>query len=269
MLKRVDMGVLEAQARVAAETPGLDLREALNFVWRRWKFIAVIAMLFLLIGALYVARQTPLYTATTQLLLDRSREKAAGQDAVLSDVALDATAVESQLAIIRSSTLLIRVVEKERLVNDPEFGFVPSGSGSGLLAAISSFFGRSARLAVLPSTGSDLSRSGLDSASPETIATANNLQGAVNASQAGQAYVLNVSFTSADPNKAARLANAVADAYVVDKLDARFEAAKRASSWLADRLVDLRKQLRASEEAVAQFRVDNDLVQAGVGATLN
>ena len=269
MLKRVDMGVLEAQARVAAETPGLDLREALNFVWRRWKFIAVIAMLFLLIGALYVARQTPLYTATTQLLLDRSREKAAGQDAVLSDVALDATAVESQFAIIRSSTLLIKVVEKERLVNDPEFGFVPSGSGSGLLAAISSFFGRSARLAVLPSTGSNSSRSGLNSASPETIATANNLQGAVNASQAGQAYVLNVSFTSADPNKAARLANAVADAYVVDKLDARFEAAKRASSWLADRLVDLRKQLRASEEAVAQFRVDNDLVQAGAGATLN
>ena len=88
--------------------------------------------------------------------------------------------------------------------------------------------------------------------------------------RAGQALVLNVSFTSADPGKAARLANAVADAYVVDKLDARFEAAKRASAWLSDRLVELTQQLRDSEEAVAQFRADNNLVQAAAQAsTLN
>ena len=62
--------------------------------------------------------------------------------------------------------------------------------------------------------------------------------------RAGQALVLNVAITSADSAKAARLANAVADAYVVDKLDARFEAAKRASAWLSDRLVELGKQLR-------------------------
>ena len=56
---------------------------------------------------------------------------------------------------------------------------------------------------------------------------------------------------------------------VVEKLDARFEAAKRASAWLSDRLTELREQLRQSEEAVAQFRADHKLPQTGSNVTLN
>ena len=81
--------------------------------------------------------------------------------------------------------------------------------------------------------------------------------------------MLSISVTSADPVRAAKFANAIADAYVVEKLDARFEAAKRAEGWLSDRLVELRKQLRASEEAVAQFRADHGLVQAGTAVSLS
>ena len=64
-------------------------------------------------------------------------------------------------------------------------------------------------------------------------------------SRSGQAQVLSISITWDDPVRAAQLANAVADAYVVDQLDARFESAKRASGWLSDRLVELRQQLQA------------------------
>src|SRR5207248_801150 len=70
------------------------------------------------------------------------------------------------------------------------------------------------------------------------------------------------------PDRAAKLANIVADAYAVEKLDARFEAAKRASAWLSDRLVELRAQLRESEEAVAKFRADNGLMQSAANVTL-
>ena len=71
--------------------------------------------------------------------------------------------------------------------------------------------------------------------------------------------MLNISITWEDPVDAAQLANAVADAYVVDQLDARLESAKRASGWLSDRLVELRRQLRDSEEAVAKFRKEHGL----------
>src|SRR5208283_5314368 len=111
-----------------------DVREVINFVWRQWRLIIGVTVLAAVIGALYVAHQTPLYTASAQLLLDPKKEKVAGQDPILSDLALDLPAIESQMAVIRSSSLLERVVAKERLVDDPEFGPAPKESGGGLIA---------------------------------------------------------------------------------------------------------------------------------------
>src|SRR5439155_12046432 len=65
----------------------------------------------------------------------------------------------------------------------------------------------------------------------------NRLRGALAVLRGGQGQVFNVAITWADPVRAAQLANAVADAYVVDQLDARLESAKRASGWLSDRLI--------------------------------
>ena len=96
-----------------------DLRQYLNFVWRNWMFIASVTAFVLLMAVIYLVRATPLYTATTQVLLER-REKAPSLDAAVDDVALDTSAyVENQLAILRSDSLLRRVVIKERLAPPP------------------------------------------------------------------------------------------------------------------------------------------------------
>lgn len=206
---------------------GFDLREGIGFIWRQWKFIAAILLATVFAAAVYTFTLIPRYTATAQVLLEPQREKAPGQEAILTDVNLDYAIVESQLAILRSTVFLTRVAEKANLGADPDFG------------------GSVERAAQV-------------------------LRGSVGASRAGQGYVLAISATSTDPAKAAKIANAVADAYVVEKLDARFEAAKRASAWLSDRLVELRRQLRESEEAVAKFRADNGLIQsANANVTLN
>ena len=267
MLNRLD------QTRDASveETGAFDMRDALNFVWRQWKLIVAVTAIALLLGSLHVARQTPLYTATAQLFLDPSREKNSTQDLLFTDLMLfDQSAIESQIAIIRSSAMLRRVVEKEHLLDDPEFGGAPPPApATGLMTTLRGWFSRSAGSAQEKPVAAPAITEPFDPSAPATVATIEAIKGAINVVRAGQAYVLNVSFTSADPVKAARLANAVADAYVVDKLDARFESAKRASSWLSDRLVELRKQLRESEEAVARFRADNNLAQSTQGGTLN
>jgi uncharacterized protein involved in exopolysaccharide biosynthesis len=87
----------------------------------------------------------------------------------------------------------------------------------------------------------------------------NSLRGALGVSRSREAQVLNISITWDNPVRAAQLANAVADAYVLDQLDARLESAKRASGWLNDRIVELRQALRDSEEAVAKFRKEHGL----------
>jgi uncharacterized protein involved in exopolysaccharide biosynthesis len=98
----------------------------------------------------------------------------------------------------------------------------------------------------------------------------NNLRGALAISRtSGDAQVINITITWDDPVRAAQLANAVADAYVVDQLDARLEAAKRASGWLSDRIAELRRQLGNAEDAVGKFRKEHGLTRSGPTVALN
>jgi capsular exopolysaccharide synthesis family protein len=236
MLNRLSpTGVFEAKE----DERSFDLRGVINFVWREWKFILIVVALALLAGMVQLARQTPLYTATAQVLLDPRKEKAAGTDAVLSDVNLDVAAIDSQLAILRSTVFMRRVVEKEGVVSDPEFGSGP--------APISAAAQDAQKPQAIPSN---------------VMNSIEALKGATSVSRSGLGYALAISVTSVDPTRAARLANAIADAFIVDKLDARLEAAQRASTWLTDRLTELRKQLRESEEAVARFRTEHGIAQS-------
>lgn len=254
---------------------GFDLREWLSFAWRHWKFIAAITATVFLAGTVYLLHETPLYTATSQVLLERQREKMPGGEALLAELNLDVAMIESQMAIIRSTVFLRRVVERARLVREPAVVAEPGSparSADGFWVSAQSFvlglIGISkadesdSRAKPAVAAGSDLIR-------PAELQAVESLKAALKVTRsAQQSYVLAISVTSPDPAKAAQLANAVADTYLVDKLDTRFEAAKRASAWLSDRLVGLRKQLRESEEAVALFRAEHGLVQSG-GSTLN
>ncbi|MGA7862771.1 MAG: GumC family protein, partial [Stellaceae bacterium] len=202
------------------------------------------------------------YTATTQILLERQREKAPGVEAILATADPDAAMIEGEMAILRSTVFLRRVVEREHLVADRK----PAGNGGSQPAEEDSSFFASIRslLSWFPAHGAEPPPQEPDSPSDEETQAIEALKGSVSVTRAARlGFVLGVAVTSPDPGQAARLANAIADAYVVDKLDTRFEAAKRASAWLNDRIADLRKQLRDSEEAVTQFRTAHNLFQNG------
>ena len=61
-----------------------DLRGYLNFVWRNWLFIVAVTAFVFLIGVVYLVRATPLYTASTQVLLEQ-QQRAPGLDAAAND----------------------------------------------------------------------------------------------------------------------------------------------------------------------------------------
>src|SRR6202158_193770 len=215
-----------------------DLREYLNFAWRNWIFIASVTAFVSLVGVIYLVRATPLYTASTQVLL-QPRERPPGLDAVANNGSISIYSyVDDQLAILRSDSLLRRVAIKEQ--------FVPQS----------------------PTQGKD------DSTSQEQaiVGAINRLRGALAVTRVGSEHwdnVLNIAITWEDPIRAAQLANAVADAYVVDQLDTRLESDQRASGWLSDRLIELRRQLSGSEEKLAKFRKKHGLTRSGPTVALN
>jgi polysaccharide biosynthesis transport protein len=144
-----------------------DLRQYFNFVWRNWLFIASTTAFAVLIGVVYLARATPRYTASTQVLLDQ-REKPPGLE--VSDGGVDNLYMENQLAILRSDSLLRRVVIKERLAISQSDAKEPQSA--------------------------ELSKEMSIAAEEQPILNAiNSLRGALAISRSGEAQVLNISTT--------------------------------------------------------------------------
>src|SRR4051812_42852224 len=101
---------------IGATHEAFDLREWVSFAWRHWKFIAAVTALVLVVGTAYLLNQTRLYTATSQVLLDPQKEKMPGGDTMLGESRLNLAVIDSQIAIIRSTVFLRRVVERAHLV---------------------------------------------------------------------------------------------------------------------------------------------------------
>ena len=98
------------QTGVCGKSPprheAFDLREWVSFAWRHWKFIAAITSLALVVGTAYLFNQTRLYTATAQVLLDPQKERMPGGDTTQAEMRLSLAAMDSQIAIIRSTVFL-------------------------------------------------------------------------------------------------------------------------------------------------------------------
>jgi capsular exopolysaccharide synthesis family protein len=235
----------------AAGSDAIDLRQVQDFFWRRWKLILSTAAVIAAVTAIALLAVTPRYTATAQVLLDPGNQKLLGAGSLIPELSLDSGNVDSQLSLIRSTNLLRRVVENTKLTQDDEFG---SAAQSGLFSLITSWF--SAQQEAEPKAAAV---SG-DTIPPDVLSAIGHLRADLDVTRLQRTYVIAIDVTSQDPIKAARLANAVADAYVVDQLNARYDAAKTASNWLAQRMEGMREQVKQSEEAVANFRREHGLV---------
>src|SRR5437764_10407470 len=77
------------------------LHETVSFVWRQWKFIGATAAITTLIGVTLLIREIPLYTATSQVLLNVQPEKTAATERLVNEIDLDMAMIENQMAIIR------------------------------------------------------------------------------------------------------------------------------------------------------------------------
>ena len=78
--------------------------------------------------------------------------------------------------------------------------------------------------------------------------------------QVHNTHLVRVQFDSADPNLAAKVADAHAKAYIDSTLDVRANATKSATEWLATRVDSLRKDLQASETSLQEYREQEQIV---------
>ena len=250
---------------------GLDVRDIIQIVWgARW-LLGVCGLVGALIAFVLVKQVTPQYSSSASIMLDTRQTSVIDIESVLSDVPLNRQMLESELLIIESDTLLERVVDKLRLDRDPEYNpRLSQPSPTDLLIArkkeevtailnsfIGEFFPGDAQAAqdvepvptAPPTPAAIAARAEADRRRAVRI-----LRGRLRARQLAPAFALSVQVTSADPVRAALIANTVADQYVVDQLEAKYSAARRASTWLASRVEELRARVEQKEAAIQAYK---------------
>lgn len=237
----------EAEANVDPLLALFDIGAILGTLRRQWPLIAISAAFFLMLGIGYLFTAAPKFTATTTVMIDARKNQLLQTQQVVGDLQIDASAIESQTEILKSESVALSVIRDLKLTSDPEFG---GGASKGLVSSILGF--------ILPA------------ASPpsefqlERQAVAYFLRN-LTIKRVGTSYAIDIAYTSTSSSRAAEIANAIADAYMVGELDAKYQATKRASRWLQDRMSELRAQASQADAAVQSFKAENNIVDTGRG----
>ena len=215
---------------------GFDIRVITGVLAQRALLaIGVGTVIFVLVVG-FVMHMTPKYTASGSMLIDPRRAAAVRTDQMQMQ-APDMSAIDTQAEVMKSPAVARDVARKLKLYNDPEFN---PRMGKGMFSP-----------AEPPMQGEPDEKS-------LTIAAA-NLRSATNVKHAGFTYVVEVDVTSESPDKAARLVNAIMEAYIARQLNDKVDSIARANAEINTQLDRMRREVEVTESAVQQYKNANML----------
>lgn len=255
----------KAEAKIAArpaplvakqaqlESGDIDLHALGAALARKRGWIIVPTVLALVASLAVVNLVTPRYKSESRILID-GRENVflrPSSDRSEERQALDAEAVTSQVQLVLSRDFAREIIKKNKLAERPEFD--PVLQGISPLKSLAAMIG--------------IGRDPFSMTPEERVLDAyyERLQ----AYAVDKSRVIVVEFQSADPELAARVANSIADGYLVLQQGVRQEQAKNASQWLAGEIENLRKKVSDAEAKVEDFRSKSSLFIGTNNTTLS
>ncbi|UPK33902.1 polysaccharide biosynthesis tyrosine autokinase [Bradyrhizobium sp. 186] len=235
----------------APEAPSLEqtISSALALVSRQYPVMIFTLLLCICLAGVYVFTAPKRYTGTAILMIDSRKMQGLQTQAQTTgtDNPIDSAMVDSQVELLKSEAIASKVIKDLKLVESSEFMSDGAGVLSTISNTISGLFSESK-----PPTQEQLLRGAL-------ARFANGLS----IKRVGVSYVIEISFQALSQEQAAQIANAVADDYIVDSLESKYQASRRAAVWLQDRLKELRSQASTAERTVADFKAKNNIIDAG------
>jgi polysaccharide biosynthesis transport protein len=220
------------------EETEFDLRSIFGLLRRQFRLILVTLIVVTGLAMLVAFALTPSFTASALLLVDPSSKNLLDPEAQANSAAADSARIDSEVELVRSDHVLLKVIEREGLTSDDEFG-VSFGLGARLLAFL--------RVASpsLPTGAEALGQ------------TLTQLRNAVSVQRRGLTYLISVQVRSEEPEKAARLANVITEAYISDQLDFKVASMLTARDALQARISGAREAIALSEGSFDSFITDN------------
>lgn len=229
-----------------------DLKSTFAAVWHYKIWVIFTTILCLIAGIGFILVVDPLYRGTNQIFID-PRSKSLVENEIVptglgrSSIGGDLILLDSQIEIIRSDTVLRKVLKQEKID-----GLAPPAQGVGLVKALSNFL----------KSLSQTNRRNIDSANAAETEELQDLRKSLWVTRLSNSYIVGINVSSDDPERAARLANMIAATYIEQQSTSRSSATRDTTISLNSRVETLREQVRKAEAAVESYRAENGLIGA-------
>jgi succinoglycan biosynthesis transport protein ExoP len=226
--------------------------EIWRIVYKRKWLIISIAAAFFVIGAVRTLMQVPLYTATVRLQIERNVAKIVNAEGVTPvEDGYDIDFMRTQYELLKSRNMAERVVSALSLGDDPD---LPKPRQLSLLGLVTGLFSSSDRPALDGSAAS--------------AAAVGIVMGNVAIQPVMGSRLVDVSYSDTSPERAQRVANGYADAFLAANLDKRFQANASAKTFLEDKIQQLKIRLEDSEKRLLAFAQDQQIVDVNDKASI-
>jgi polysaccharide biosynthesis transport protein len=239
----------------APEAPheaAMDLRSIVGRLLVRWKLILFLPILALP-ATWGVLKAVPSeYQSTAEILIFDPHSQIASVEPV-SQLDISVPALSTETEVLKSRSLLLRVVKELHLDEDPEF---------------------QVRDNTAPSAWLGFMHAGGPKA-PQNASTANGVDRAADVvakhlqvEQVGFSYVLAVTVSSQSPQMAQLLAKTITDDYLASQRRAQFDQMQQVGDWLRSHLNDLQNRIGKGEAAIEKLRAQGGFTTTGINSNI-
>ncbi|UNZ52632.1 polysaccharide biosynthesis tyrosine autokinase [Agrobacterium tumefaciens] len=240
----------------------IDIDAALAIIRRQWRIVLAAIAVAGAIGLAFAATAVPIYSATATLLIDRNNSQIVEQLSTIGGVIEDEASILSQVEVLQSETIGLAVVDSLKLTENQKFRATRA-------SLLSSIFGTIRSLVNVSQWFSPAKKESVVDDGTLKRSLSDQLLNGLSVKRIGRTYALELTYNSTSPVLAAQIVNAVASAYLLDKLNSKYEATRRASDWLSDRIAELRQRALDTDLAVQKFRAEHNLISTGNNSLLS
>ncbi len=222
----------------------------LAILWRGKWWITGLSLLGALCLATYaIFFATPLFPAQATVVLEDQEQQVIGDiDSIFAAGGTDTTAINTEIEVFLSGTLVGELVDELNLVEDPEFNGL--GRESSLIGLLVSYF--SSPESVEPSP---------EQRRNHTIDT---LTSRLRVTNVRQSFVFRLSIETESAAKSALIVNRWAELYTESQIRRRLDEATRAIEFLSERTTELEANLEMMEQDLARQTEESNVVNAEV-----
>jgi uncharacterized protein involved in exopolysaccharide biosynthesis len=230
------------QGAIEPRDDAIDLMRLMKAVRARKSWILIPTLVAFAAGLVFVMVTSPRYTAVTKVLLENQESYFTRPEKATLDLATpyDAEAVQSVAESVATADLARKAIDKLGLIDKPEFNPARSRNPFSVLLSL---------LTDSP---------GATGAAEDRVV--DNFLSHLTVFPIVKSRVLQIEFSSSDPELAARGANVVADLFLNQQQEAKKDQANAAGAWLSDKITQLRGKVAEADAKVEAFRADSGLL---------